>query len=81
MPDKLFTLLSSVPFLMTTCEDGKPQLKANIPRIIEALVIAVVSGALSGYISLQKIEVKVDLLLKQVDKVETRLDDHISKPR
>lgn len=82
MPEKIFTLLGCIPFLITQrCDDGKQQIRFNLTRIVEALIIAIVSGIFSGYIALQKIEVKMDLLMKQVDKVESRLDDHIKITR
>lgn len=52
--------------------------KVRWPRVLEAILIALIAGALSGYISVSKMEVKIEYLEKQVCKIEQRLDSMFS---
>ena len=46
-----------IPFLAMTQTGGRPHL--NFSRIVEAVIIAIVAGGLSAYITVQKIELKL----------------------
>lgn len=59
MPERFIELL---PFLLVT--NGKVQL--NTSRIIEAVLIAVIGGAFAGYLAVQKMDVKMQEMEKQV---------------
>ena len=73
-------LLTLIPFLsLVTCDDGSKKFYLDKSEIVKALIIAVVSGIFSGYIAVKQLEVKVEGISKQIDKVETRLDHHINK--
>jgi len=63
--------LAMVPFLART-NDGKASI--NSGRVIEAVIIAVIAGAFSGYIAIAKVEVQVGHINKQVDRIQTKLD-------
>ena len=56
-----------IPFLAMTRPEGRPQL--NFSRIVEAVIIAIVAGGLSAYITVQKIELKLTYLEQKVDKI------------
>ena len=58
-----------IPFLAMTQTGGRPHL--NFSRIIEAVIIAIVAGGLSAYITVQKIELKLTYLEQKVDKIYT----------
>ena len=58
-----------IPFLAMTRPEGGPQL--NFSRIVEAVIIAIVAGGLSAYITVQKIELKLTYLEQKVDKIYT----------
>lgn len=58
-------IIDSVPFLAMST--GKAHL--NVGRIIEAVLIAVIAGGLSAYITVQKIELKLQYLEQKVDKM------------
>ena len=63
--DAMDKLLVGIPFVASI--NGRPAL--NYTRIIEALIIAVVAGGLSGYIAVQKLELRMDMIEKKVEKV------------
>jgi len=54
-----------LPFFATVAQ--KPQI--NVTRIIEALLIAILAGAFSAYITMEKIDLRMDILEKKVDKI------------
>lgn len=60
-------LIDYIPFLAMTHTGGRPQL--NFSRIIEAVLIAIVAGGLSAYITVQKIELKLVYLEQKVDRI------------
>lgn len=60
-------IMEYIPFLAVTSGGRVPHL--NFSRIIEAVIIAIVAGALSAYITVQKIEIKLDYIEKKVDKI------------
>mgnify|MGYP001575115619 CR=1 FL=1 len=66
MPERLYHLIGSLPFMLMTL-DGKPHI--NKTRIIESIIYAVVGGLFSGYVAVKVIEVKIDVLEKKVDKI------------
>lgn len=63
-----------IPFMLMIGD--KPHI--NMPRIIEAVVIAVIVGAFAGYISLGKLEVKFDGFKEsmgmRIDRIERKVD-------
>jgi len=60
-------ILEYIPFFAMTT--GRPHL--NFSRIVEAVIIAIVAGGLSAYITVQKIELKLTYLEQKVDKIYT----------
>ena len=62
-------IIEYIPFLAMTQTGGRPQL--NFSRIVEAVIIAIVAGGLSAYITVQKIELKLTYLEQKVDKIYT----------
>lgn len=58
--------LEYMPFLMTI---GGKNPHLNFSRIVEAVIIAIVAGGLSAYITVQKIELKLSYLEQKVDKM------------
>jgi hypothetical protein len=78
---KMDKLLHLVPFLLfLKGPNGLPNgrntpLRFNTQRIIEAVIIAVIAGAFSGYISVAKLEVKVEGHVREVQAIEKRLCD------
>ena len=60
-------ILDYIPFLAMTQTGKGPHL--NFSRIIEAVVIAIIAGTLSAYITVQKIELKLSYIEQKVDKI------------
>lgn len=56
---------SFVPFLLSV--NGKTSI--NIDRVIEAIIIGVLAGFIGAYITVAKMEVRMEKLEKQVDKI------------
>lgn len=67
MPDKL---LSFIPFIMSV----NGEYKINMTRIIEAVIISVLGGAVAGYITMVKMEVKMADLKEDVRRLEAKVD-------
>lgn len=65
MPERF---LQYIPFLMLNF-DGK--IKVNTTRIMEAVIYAVIGGLMSGYISVEIMEAKLNALEIKVDKIYT----------
>lgn len=64
MPQRL---LEYIPFITMTMGGKNPHL--NFSRIVEAVIIAIVAGGLSAYITVQKIDLKLSYLEQKVDKI------------
>ena len=60
-------LLSFIPFLIT--KENKTNF--NYLRLLEAAIIAVVAGILSGYTTVAKLEVRLNKIESQVEKIYT----------
>lgn len=74
-PPGRFDWIGLVPFFLKTGEDPK----LNFSRIVEAVIIAIIAGALSGYISVAKLEVRVENLCAENSRQEKRIDDNLSR--
>lgn len=60
-------VIDYIPFLAVTSGGRVPHL--NFSRIVEAVIIAIVAGGLSAYITVQKIEIQLNYIEKKVDKI------------
>ena len=66
--------IETIPFLLMA-SDGK--IKVNSGRIIEAVIIAVITALVSSYVMVQKMEVRLDYIERHVVDVRQDLKDHI----
>lgn len=64
-------LLSTIPFVFLGTED-RPKL--SMARIVEACIVAVIAGAIAGYISVVQMEVKMDAHKERLAAVEKKID-------
>ncbi len=78
MPEKFVSFLGGFPFLLISKQGNGHHISINWSRLVEAFIIATLGGLLSGYIAVQKLEVKFDLLSGQVNKTQEELFDHIN---
>ena len=53
-------------FLMVNTDN---KIKLNSNRIIEAIIIAIIAGLFSGYVSVQKMDIRLISLEHKVDKM------------
>ena len=60
-------ILPCLPFFMSV--SSKTQV--NVSRIIEAIIIAILAGSLSAYMTLQNIELRMMMIEEKVDKIYT----------
>lgn len=68
MPDNIKEFLyQSIPFLAMTAAGGKP--KFNTVRIVESLIIAGVTAAAVGYMTLTVLDYRMEQIEKKVDKI------------
>jgi hypothetical protein len=74
MPDRILGLLGSFPFLLIT-NSGK--VKFNTARITEAIIIAIITGLVSGYVMMQRMDVKVTYMEKQMESIQTDVKHHL----
>lgn len=77
MPEKLVELLGHLPFLLIVKKLDHDHIAVNWARIVEAILIAIISGAFAGYISLARLEAKFDMLSEQVKTTQQHLFDHM----
>ena len=68
MPEKFFDML---PFMSFTAGGG---VGLNKARLTEALIIAVIAGGFSAYISNKVQEVKLEYIEAQLERVEIKVD-------
>ena len=55
----------SLPFMAMTANRAH----LNTSRIVEAVIIALLAGTFSGYISVQKMELRIGELEKKIDRM------------
>jgi hypothetical protein len=65
--EKLKTMLDAVPFLLTTQNGGH---KFNITRLLEAAIIAVVTAVVVSYVSVEKINMRLDYIQRDMAKTD-----------
>lgn len=71
----LDSLLFITPFILTINNgSGKKLIKFNFQRIIEALIIAIIAGIFSAYITVREIKLKVEFIEKEITTVNKRVD-------
>jgi len=58
--------VNHLPFLMVNTDN---KIKLNSNRIIEAIIIAIIAGLFSGYVSVQKMDIRLISLEHKVDKM------------
>ncbi|MBT9165104.1 MAG: hypothetical protein DDT23_01119 [candidate division WS2 bacterium] len=63
-------LISLIPFVLTT----QSKIHMNWSRILEAVIIALIGGAMAGYIAVRELTVKFEMLNKQVTAIENRVE-------
>jgi len=64
MPDKWMHILGAVPFLIVS----EHRIHLNAQRIIEGIIIAAVTGLLAGYVMVQKMDIRVGYIEKNLEK-------------
>lgn len=74
--EKLTTILGGLPFMLLS-EEGRPVL--NKARIVEALLIAGISGMLGGYIAVQELKIEVNLLKHTIGVNDTVVRSELRK--
>ena len=77
MPERMFNLLGSIPFLLMTEEGGRRKVRANWARIVEILMTII---AILWFLSsrMDKVEVKIDSIEKQVQTLDARVFQHMT---
>jgi hypothetical protein len=69
MPHRLYEFLGGIPFLLIV--EGK--VKMNYTRIVEALVIALLSAIATTYLATNELKIKFAYLEGQNNRVEAQL--------
>lgn len=64
-----------IPFLLAA---GASQPKISIQRILEALVISVLAAVGASYLTVQKLDIKQELIQKQFDEQVKRRNDEVT---
>ena len=64
------SLLNLIPFVLTT----QNKVHMNWSRVLEAIVIAIIGGAMAGYISVKELTVKFEMLTSQTTSIEKRVE-------
>ena len=66
--------LGCIPFLLLTVHDGKMKISLNFSRIVEMIVMAVVLGGLTLYVTTSVLEVKLEGVQAEVRDVKRLVD-------
>ena len=64
------SLLNLIPFVLTT----QNKVHMNWSRVLEAIIIAIIGGAMAGYISVKELTVKFEMLTNQTTSIEKRVE-------
>ena len=64
------SLLNLIPFVLTT----QNKVHMNWSRVLEAIIIAIIGGAMAGYISIKELTVKFEMLTNQTTSIEKRVE-------
>ena len=59
-------IISHLPFLIISSDN---KIKLNSNRIIEAIIIAVIAGVFSGYVSVKNMDIRLVSLEHKVEKM------------
>lgn len=81
MPDKLIEILGYMPFLLIVRKLDRDHITFNWGRLLEAIIIALISGFFAGYVSLNRLEAKFDLVAEQVKVTQQHLFDHVNNDK
>jgi uncharacterized coiled-coil protein SlyX len=78
--DPLKSIADHLPFtLLATTSGGYPVPKMNAQRIIEALVIAVISAMASSFLTVQKLEVRMTYFESEIRQQLTETRSHVDR--
>ena len=64
-------ILEYIPFLIGATGGGS---KMNVPRVAEALLIAGITAAATGFVTIKVVEQKAVSIEARVDKIEIKID-------
>ena len=71
---KLAEWAGYIPFLLLTVHDGKTKVGLDFSRIIETIIMAIVLGGLTLYVTTEVLEVKLEGVQVEVREVKQKLD-------
>ncbi len=63
-----------IPFLVLSVQDGKTRVGLDFSRIIETLVVAIIVGGVTLYVTTEVLEVKLDGVQAEVREVKQKVD-------
>ncbi len=64
-----------IPFLLLTVHDGKMKVSLNFSRILEMIVMAVVLGGMTLYVTTAVLEVKMDSIKEEIREVKQQVNN------
>lgn len=68
--------LGMMPFMLTM---GQPQPKLNLPRLIEAIIIAVLTGVAASYVTVARLDERLSATQQHVQRLEQRVDKNLDR--
>ena len=83
MRDKVFEVLCNIaqyiPFLLVIqFSNGDKHIKVNFQRIVEAVLIAVITGVIAtymtSYVTIQKLNLRMNYIESNISKLENKID-------
>lgn len=67
MPDNLHRVLEFIPFLMIT---GERRYHLNMADLTKTIVIGVLTGLLSAYVTVQRLDIRMDQVEKKIEQIQ-----------
>lgn len=67
MPDGLHRALEFIPFLMVT---GDRRYHINTADIMKTVVIGILTGLLSAYVTVQRLDLRMDQVEKKIEQIQ-----------
>ena len=70
MPENIHRALEFIPFLMVAGASGNRRYHLNMADLTKTIIIGIITGLLSAYVTVQRLDVRMNEVEKKIDMIQ-----------
>ena len=70
MPDTIHKVLEFIPFMMVATKGGNRRYHLNFADLTKTIIIGIITGLLSAYVTVQRLDVRMNEVEKKIDMIQ-----------